>query len=312
MKRYLVIVLAVVCAMTVLAGCQSEKENTTPSVTDPETQAKTETSSFSIEDLMADNELAEILKVHKTVTAVSEFWKIADGEEVWSDKQVEQYDMSTGTFVYNHLVETENDKNIHYGYRDSELTPVAYCTYDEATEAMTAVLFDTDVSSIITDMWMYVAKVEGTEVLSVEEDPEYNTKILHAGYKNEETGYGDRFVFFVDATTGYITGMEHTIYDLESSADLYITRMNIFYDDFAVLEDVACQTILTDTDACEVTFVLDPGQDTEATKTESFAKGTEISASGLEEYIMYADEACTTPIETIDTTKDQAVVYLSR
>lgn len=251
-----------------------------------------------VQELREANQISTVMRDHHAVTCVSESW---DGENNWQNKTVRQFVKTNGRLWYDFEQYDEADDVVYCeaGYGNND-TPDAIYTWEKDGLQTVTLCMASEYEALLSDHWLPRMQGDYELLQSTEDNKEYQNRTITVRRENATTGVCADVLYFVDIESGLILGMEVTEYAPEDGSVASITRSNILYDAPRLMEEQAAMKILQAENGCQVTLVVNPGQENEETQMLQLNRQAMVSFDALEPFGLYSDAACTKPMDWID------------
>ncbi len=262
----------------------------------------------TVKELREANQISMLMRDHQAVTCVSECW---DGENNWQNKTVRQFVSTNGRLWYDYEQYDDADDVVYCeaGYVNDD-TPGAIYTWEKDGLQTATLCMASEYEALLSDYWLPRMQGDYELVQSTEDNKEYQNRTITVRRENFTTGVSADVLYFVDIESGLIMGMEVTEYNPEDGSIASVTRSNMLYDEPRLMEERAAMQILQAENGCQVTLVVNPGQENEETQVLQLSRQAMVEFDALEPYALFSDAACTQPMDWIDVNQDALTVYV--
>lgn len=287
--------------LALLAGCGGGTGSAAGnSAAQPEQSAQEQGSgipTYTPAEIRENNSARNLLTHHSALTYTRTF---ADGEDNVNSTICEQYTMIDGFLQTNAAYADETGTVVYsqQGYADGTYAGATYAlssdggmymtlypnneTYESACDIWLAAADDDSMTETVTD----TSEQDGAVIVTARTD-----------YPDEEDLY-EITLYYVDPETDDLLYMEATSYDAQDDSVVAVVKTQISYDDPVAFTDKPFETIITDSDYCEVNLIVDPQQDDMTVCWYPVAHGTQLSFMPVLNYTLYSDEELTQEIDT--------------
>ena len=312
MKKLALLAASFVLSVSMLVGCTAPNDEASSNGGEtPSNSEIDEALQAELEAMYEANALESVFNTHVIVNFTAETWAIENGEEVFQYVDRESYS-SAGSGMMFHI-ETEDAYGDIFGYatyaRDD--APFADCSSMPSIDFTALGVYPSgEYMELAAQQWLFRGPMALERVLSTAVDEASGTKMIATEIVYEESGISIETIYFIDAATGFLTGYEQATYDTALNECVDITRANIWYDEPRDFISDPVSDVFSGDDLCNLTVVLNPGQENEEIQTFSVVKGTSVSVTTLGGYEMYYDAECTDPCDDVATDVDEAIVYV--
>ena len=320
MKRTLTVMLVFVLALALLAGCAGKANSTAPQqeqsaqqeqtveekpepqqepAAEPEQDAPQEAvnlPTYTPDEIRENNSVKNVLSRHNTMTYTRTF---TDGEGNVNGTVREQFTMNDG-FLQTNSDYTDETGSVVYsnqGYADSTYAGASYGLSSDGTRNMT-LYPDNETYESFADLWIAAADDESVTEAVTDTSEQDGAVIVttRTDYRDEADLYAVT-LYYVDPETDDLLYMEVTSYNTQNDAVVAVTKTEISYDAPATFEAKPFEAIITSSDYCEVSLIVNPQRDDMHVFWYPVAHGTEVGFAPLSDYTLYTDEELTQEID---------------
>lgn len=262
----------------------------------------------AVTEMRRTNDISQVMQGHTALTCVSETW---DGENNWQYKTVRQFTANDGRLWYDYEQYDENDEVVYCeaGYINIDVPGALYSWEKDGLKTMT-LCREQEYEAMVAGRWLARQQGDYELLLNRTEDSAYDNVTLQTVLLNDTVNRGGcETDYFIDSTSGLITGMECREYD-DGGALVNVTRSNVFYDEPRLMTERAAMEIGYGEDPCRLTVLIDNG--TELTEEQVFLvnRKTLVEFESAEGFGLYCDAAYTEPMDFINVNQDELTVYV--
>ncbi len=300
MKRLFAAMLPFALTLTLLAGCGGGTAGGagSSSAARPEQSAQEQGSgipAYTPAEIRENNRAETLLTHHSALTYTRTF---ADGEGNVSGTVCEQFTLSGGFLQTSSAYADETGTVIYsqQGYADNTYPGATYGLSSDGGRYMTLYPNDETYESLC-DTWLAVDEDGMTETVTGTSEQDGAVIVTaRTDYRDEADVY-EITLYYVDPETDDLLYMEATSYNTQDDSVAAVVQTQISYDDPVTFEDKPFETVITDSDYCEVSLIVDPQQDDMTVSWYPVAHGTQLSFAPISDYTLYADEELTQEID---------------
>ncbi len=295
MKRTLAAVLTLAFMPALLTGCGSKTNNNTAAPEQTAQQEQSDTRTYTPEEIRENNSAKNLLARHTAMTYTRTF---TDHEGNVSGTTCEQYTMADG-LLQTQSAYTDETGNVVYtqqGYADKTYTGATYGLASSGEKYMT-LYPDNETYESMVDTWLATADENSITEKVTDTTMQDGAVIVtvRTDYRDEADLY-EMTDYRVDPETDDLLYMKTTSYNTQDDSVVAVVTTEISYDKPITFDAKPFETIIADSDYCEVSLIVDPQQDDMTVCSYPIAHGTLLSFVPISDYTLYSDEGLTQKI----------------
>lgn len=289
-KRTVAAGLTLLCATAPLYACGSSQ---TPAAGNDTAASDSQTPSdptYTPEEIKANNSVEKLLDHHSALSCIRTFTD-STGEATTIQSQ---YTMKDGYLQMNAVHKGSSGKATYYQQAAADET-YGGAEYDQDADGQKYLALYSDIDSYnsVTGVWLFSATDEDKEV--VDESSMQDGAVVittHHEFPNDSEIY-DKNMYYIDPESNDLLSAQFTCYDAKTDKVVSDTTAEITYDKTETFDVNPRDSILADSDYCEVNLITNPQQDDMSVLWYPVAHGTNVSFVLEDGVKLYSDEELT-------------------